>query len=155
MEEESGSGIIKFLSDYKIFIIFGISIILCFVFVMLFLYKKQNNDNNLTIIKQYEKQNDELIKENHNLAKQLQLIQENSEPEPEIKVEPEPETKVKPEPEIKVKPEPEIKVEPEPDFPTDTQIHEHAQKIKEDFTQEEEDEKEVNIDVDDILNSVL
>lgn len=147
MEEESSSGIIKFLSDYKIFIIFGISIILCFVFVMLFLYKKQNNDNNLTIIKQYEKQNDELIKENHNLAKQLQLIQENSEPEPEIKVEPEPETKVKP--------EPEIKVEPEPDFPTDTQIHEHAQKIKEDFTQEEEDEEEVNIDVDDILNSVL
>jgi len=149
MEEESGSGIIKFLSDYKIFIIFGISIILCFVFVMLFLYKKQNNDNNLTIIKQYEKQNDELIKENHNLAKQLQLIQENSKPEPEIKVEPEPE--------IKVKPEPETKVEPEPDFPTDTQIHEHAQKIKEDFTQEEseEEEEEVNIDVDDILNSVL
>jgi len=91
-------GVFKFFSDYKFFILFALSLIICFVIVVMIYYKRENEEQNKNEIEEskkqledseinaklqgYEQQNRELIAENNKLARQLQYFQHKVENAP-------------------------------------------------------------------------
>lgn len=161
---ETTEGIFKFLSDYKIFIIFGLSIIICFVIVLFIFYKKQEpcDEQATNNMEEYKKQNTELIKQNNILAKQLQFVQEKQKEHipPTSKVaEPKPKPELEPEPKKKRIRErtannetPNEHIETIRSGPTSEEINKYAQSIKKQFMQVVDDVEIVNDDYTDQSN---